>query len=425
MLSRFIDEIPRRSVSVVVGALGSFRVVIVTGARQAGKTTLVRQVLGDQGTLQRLDDEVVLQAARADPATFASYGPLPRAIDEVQRGGDALVRAIKAIVDIDVTPGQFLLDGSADFLTVPTLSESLAGRAAFIELWPFSQGEIDGAADGFLDVVLNVPEQLRSDPPSPLQMADYIARLCAGGFPEAVRLDGPARSRWFANYVRTVTQRDITELTGARKADQLPRLLRLLAARTAGELVVTSVHDAAGLGSRSTTEDYIGFLGMTYLVHQLPAWSRNLSAKAKRHPKVYVTDTGLAAHLLGKQPASLSRPQDPARGPLMETFVVNELRKQQGWLDSEVALHHLRDRDGAEVDVVIEASDGRIVGIEVKASATVTLADFRWLAWLRDKLGDQFVAGVVLFTGERPLAFGDRLTAAPISALWRSVPSRV
>jgi predicted AAA+ superfamily ATPase len=424
MLSRTTGEVRRRSVDVVDAALRSSRVVVVTGARQAGKTTLVRQVLGDRGTLQRLDDEVVLQAARADPATFAAYGPLPRAIDEVQRGGDALIRAIKAIVDIDATPGQFLLDGSADFLTVPTLSESLAGRAAFIDLWPFSQGELDNRPDGFLEVVLNDPEQLRSDPPSPLGVADYLQRLCAGGFPEAVRLDGSARRRWFANYVRTVTQRDITELTGARKADHLPRLLRLLAARTAGELVLASVHDAAGLGSRSTTEDYIGFLGMTYLIHRLPAWSRNLSAKAKRHPKVYVADTGLAAHLLGKEAAVLSRPDDPARGPLMETFVVNELRKQQGWIDAEVALHHLRDRDGAEVDVVIEASDGRVVGIEVKASATVTLADFRWLAWLRDKLGDQFVAGVILYTGERPLAFGDRLIAAPISALWLSTPER-
>ena len=412
------SEIRRRSVGVVEAALRSSRVVIVTGARQAGKTTLVRQVLGGSGTFQRLDDEATLQAARADPVSFASYGRLPRAIDEVQRGGDPLIRAIKAVVDDDATPGQFLLDGSADFLTVPSLSESLAGRASFIELWPFSQGEASGTADGILDAALNAPDRLRYGPRSTLGVSGYLERLCVGGFPEAIGLDEAARRRWFANYLRTVTQRDITELTGARKADQLPRLLRLLAARTAGELVLTNIHQDLTLGSRSTTEDYIGFLGMVYLTHQLPAWSRNPSAKAKRHPKIYIADTGLAAHLLGKNPAGLSRPDDPARGPLVETFVVNELRKQQGWLDTEVALHHMRDRDGAEIDIIVEASDGRVAGIEVKASATVNSADFRWLAWLRDKIPDQFVAGIVLYAGEQPLAFGDRLTAAPLSAIW-------
>lgn len=172
------------------------------------------------------------------------------------------------------------------------------------------------------------------------------------------------------------------------------------------------------MGSRETTEAYIALLEMTYLVHRLPAWSRNLSAKMKRHAKVHVIDSGLAAHLLGRDPNGLERPDAAARGPLMETFVVNELRRQIGWLDLDVELHHLRDRNGAEIDVVLEANDGRVCGIEVKAGRTVGPEDARWLTWLRDRLGDAFVHGLVLYTGDRPLAFGDRISAVPMSYLW-------
>lgn len=413
-------EVPRRLISVVQAALQSFRVVVVTGPRQAGKTTLVNQVVGGAGTFHRLDDETTLRTALSDPVGLVSYGVSPRVFDEVQRGGDALIRAIKAVVDADPTPGQYLLDGSSDFLAIPSLSESLAGRAAFSELWPFSQGEIDGAPDGFLSTLLENPERLRAGPSARLRIPDYLDRACTGGFPEVVSMVPAPRRTWFANYVRTVTQRDITEFSGARKANQLPRLLRLLAAQTASELVVAGLHQNLGLGARETTDDYVAYLGMTYLVHQLPAWSRNLSSKVKRHPKVYISDTGLAAYLLGKQPEALTRPDDPARGPLLETFAVNELRKQTGWIETEVTLHHFRDRDGAEIDIVVEAADGRIAGIEIKAAATATPSDARWLAWLRDKVADQFVAGVVLYAGERPVSFGDRLFAVPLSYLWES-----
>lgn len=408
----------RRLEDHVVAALESFRVVVVTGPRQAGKTTLVRRVLDDAGSFSRLDDEATRQAALADPDRFASHGNLPRAIDEVQLGGDALIRAIKATVDDDPTPGQFLLNGSADFLTVPNLSESLAGRAAFLDLWPFTQGEIEGTPDGFLATTFSNPDALL-DIDSAVEPDEYLERLCIGGYPEAVALNARARRTWFRNYVRTVTQRDITELTGARRAQQLPRLLGLLAANTAGELVTTRIHADSGLGSRDTTDDYIGYLQMTYLAHVVPAWSRNLTRKITRHPKVHIADAGLAAHLLGKDPAALRRPDDPARGQLVETFVVNELLRQTSVLDEpDVGLHHLRDRDGAEIDIVAEAADGRVVAIEVKAARSVNRADAKWLGWLRDKIPNDFVCGIVLHTGDRPFRLGDRLLAIPIAALW-------
>lgn len=413
-----MEELPRRLEPIVEEALEAFRVVVITGPRQAGKTTLVHRALAGRGTFARLDDEATLQAALADPVGFASFGDVPRAFDEIQRGGDSLVRAIKAVVDEKRDPGQFLLNGSADFLTVPTVSESLTGRAAFLELWPFTQGELDGMPDGLLATAFRSPDELLDQEPSALTPPDYLARICAGGFPEAVTMPDRARRSWFRHYVRTVTERDITELTGARRSQQLPRILSLLAARTANELVVSKIHDASGLGSRTTTEDYLAYLQMSYLVRLLPAWSRNLTRKITRHPKVHLADTGLAAHISGKDPAALARPTDPGRGPLVETFVHNELHRQTTWLDDEVRLHHLRDRDGAEVDIVAEAADGRIVAIEVKAAPTATADDAHWLAWLRDKTSHDFIAGIVMHTGPRAYRLGDRLYALPISHLW-------
>lgn len=413
-----MEERARRLEAVVAEALTAFRVVVVTGPRQAGKSTLVRRVLGPGGVLSRLDVQETLDAALADPVAFASFGPTPRAIDEIQRAGDPLIRAIKGVVDLDRSPGQFLLNGSANFLTVPTISESLAGRAALFELWPFSQGELHGGQDGFLARAFADPASLLDGPAATSSPADYLDRICAGGFPEAVGLSGGMRQRWYRNYVATVTGRDVVELTGARRADQLPRLFALLAARSAGELVVSQVHQESGLDARATTEDYIAYLRMTYLVQLLPAWSRNLTRKITRRPKVHIVDSGLAAHALGKDAAALSRPTDPARGPLHETFAVNELIRQAGWLDQDVRLHHLRDRGGAEIDVVAEAADGRVVALEIKAAATANQADGRWLSWLRDRIGEDFVAGFVVHTGQRPFRLGDRLAAVPLSYLW-------
>ena len=271
-----------------------------------------------------------------------------------------------------------------------------------------------------LDRLFREPDSLRSVSASALSASEYARRICAGGYPEPLEMDDRNRRRWFDAYVNTSVSRDVAEITGARRTREMPRLLRSLAARTANELVVSAVHNDIGLGSINTTSDYLAYLEMIRLVALLPAWSANLGARVKRRPKVYTSDTGLAASLLGKDPVALARPTDRARGQMFETFAVNELRRQAGWSDLGVDFFHYRDRNGREIDLVCEAPDGRVAAVEVKASATVRPGHAAHIAWLRDRLGDRFTAGAVFYTGSLSLPLGDRISALPLSALWEA-----
>ncbi len=401
----------------VESALGEARVVLVNGARQSGKTTLARRVAGTAGArFVSMDAPASLRAARDDPAGFLEGEGL-LVIDEFQKAGESLLLAIKEEVDRRPSPGRFLLTGSTRFLTIPTLSESLAGRVDILDLWPLSQGEIRGGRDSLPDHLFGPVSRLRSLRPAALSRREYFEALCRGGFPEAQRRSAAGRRNWFASYVDTVTQKDVPEIARIRQARDLKRVLRLLAANTAGELNVSSLARDLGM-PRTTVDGYLPLLETVYLFFLVPAWSRNLSAKVVRHPKVHILDAGLAAHLLGVDSAGLSLPGCPATGRLLETFVAGELARQRTWSAVPFDLHHLRDRDGMEVDLVLARPDGRVAGVEVKAARSLGASDARSLAWMRDRLGTDFVQGVVLYTGEEVLPLGDRLTALPLSALW-------
>lgn len=420
------ELVERHVCGLVEECIAGFRVTIINGPRQAGKSTLLQQLhtrLG--GRLVTLDDAEQRAAARDDPGGYLQAMPRPLFVDEVQRAGNDFVLAIKAAVDREQRRGGFILSGSTRFLTVPTLSESLAGRAALVELWPFSMAERSGARPSFLDELFDDVQALLRREPEPFTRHEYLRLACVGGFPEATEL-GSARLRatWFSSYLRTITQREVLDIARIRHVDLLPRLYRLLAALTAQELNVNALARNLGIDD-GTVRAYLPVLETVFLVHLLPAWSRNLTARVKRRAKVHLTDTGLAAWLLGQSADALARPGNPAAGALLETLVVNELAKLRTTADVEVGMYHFQDRDGREVDCVLETPAGRVAGVEVKASATVRSEDFRHLLLMRDRLGADFVAGVVFFTGDRPLPFGDRLLALPISCLWggRAVPS--
>ncbi|MHB1925096.1 MAG: ATP-binding protein [Acidimicrobiales bacterium] len=417
----------RQAHRVAEAALDSFRAVVVNGPRQAGKTTLAGELARSRrATVVSFDNAGVYEACAADPVAFLDAYPRPLFIDEFQRAGDPLVRAVKAAVDTNRTPGQFLLTGSSRFLTMAGLSESLAGRAVIIDLWPYTQGEADQlgpTSDSLLGRLFDPTNKLTqlADPyPS---RSEYLQRVCRGGFPEVHELPAGARPIWFDAYVTTIVQRDVPLIARGRHLGELSRLLRVVAARTSQELNVVSVAAATGIDRTSLSRSYLPLLENTYLVRQLPSWSRNLTAREVKHPKTYITDSGLASSLLGVDPDGLALPNAPALGPLVETFVVDELVRQLSFVPGPRAtLYHFRSPDGPEVDVVAEAPDGRVVGLEVKASSNVGQADFKHLRLLRDRIdnvGQPFVMGVVIYLGDKVLPFADRLTALPMCHLWR------
>ncbi|WP_449063472.1 ATP-binding protein [Planomonospora algeriensis] len=404
--------------------LDAFRVVIVNGPRQSGKTTLLQQLnKGRRGTYLTLDDGPLRSAAQADPVTFIADGSRPMMIDEIQRGGDDLILAIKAEVDRENGRGQFVLAGSTRFLSTPSLSESLAGRAGILEVWPFAQEELSGSGRPFLVTAFNDPEALRSSSPSEYGRRDYFELICRGFYPEVIGMRSElTRDGWYRTYVQSVIDTDIREMARIEEPSNLRRLLGIIAASTAQEPNMAKIGSDLQL-HRTTVTRYLGLLETVFLVRQVPAWSRNLVARAVRRPKLHVTDTGLAAHLIGVDADGLAARVSPARGPLVESFIANEIAKQATWAPFRIGLHHWRISQGAEVDLVLERNNGRVIGVEAKATDSVDQKDFRGLTALRDSLGEDFVHGFVFYTGARSLSFGDRLTALPISALWEE-PSR-
>jgi uncharacterized protein len=416
---RTVDLISRRIADHAVEYLDAFRVIIVNGPRQSGKTTLLRQLEACRGgTYLTLDDGALRAAAQADPVAFIVDGPKPMMIDEIQRGGDELVLAIKAAVDRSPDRGQFVLAGSTRFLATPSLSESLAGRASVLDVWPFAQQELTGGDSSFLTTAFEEPESFRTTTQSSYERTDYFERIARGSYPEILTMRSElARAEWYNAYVQAIIETDIREMAKIDEPSSLRQLLRLAAASTAQELNVVKTASDLSL-HRSTVNRYLNLLETVFLLQSLPAWSRNLNARAVRRPKIHVTDTGLAAYLLSVDAEGLAARVAPARGALVETFIANELAKQATWSPFRLNLFHWRVSQGAEVDIVAERTNGRVVGVEAKATDAVNLKDFSGLATLRDSLGDQFVHGFVLYTGQRSLSFGDRLTALPISALW-------
>jgi predicted AAA+ superfamily ATPase len=395
-------------------ALADTPVVLVHGPRQSGKTTLARELGEPAGYAYfSFDDDVTTAAAEADPVGFVADLPERTTLDEVQRVPE-LFTALKSAVDRRRTPGRFLLTGSANVLLVPRLSDSLAGRMEIVRLHPLAQAELARKQPKFLDALFRGGFKAGTWPRLGKELAERIA---AGGYPAALaRSSSRRRTAWYRDYIETLVQRDVRDLARIRALDAVPRLLALAAGQTARLFNLTDLA-APFQQSRPTIRDYVTLLERVFLLETLPPWHSNRLSRLIKTPKLHLGDTGLACALLGLDAAALSADRGML-GQLLETFVFQELRRQASWDEAAIRFFHFRDKDGAEVDVVLERGARELAGVEVKAAATVTAADFRGLRKLRQAAGNRFTAGIVLYDGETRVSFGDDLYAVPIRCLW-------
>jgi len=394
------------------------RAAAITGPRQAGKSTLAKQLqaAGIVPNYFSLDDQATRTAALSDPDGFALTLPRPSVIDEVQRAPD-LMLAIKQILDDDPTPGQFLLTGSADLVTTRVIADALPGRVEYVNLWPLSQAEIAGNRASVVDALLaGAPPQVVGATKGRAASAELVV---TGGFPGVLSLTPRQRVRYFRSYTETVLGRDLPEI-GQVKLDRsrLGQLLRVLAARTTGLVNYSALGRDLGLDDK-TVKAHIELLRQLFLLYRLAPWSVNFGARQVKTPKLMLADSGMAAALVGADAARYAAPdQGTLAGMLLETFVVMELVKQATWSSAAVELYFYRDTEKREVDVVIESLSGDVAAIETKAATSVTSTDVRGLELLRLKLGPRFKAGVIVYAGENTLRLSDRIWAMPLPGLW-------
>ncbi len=408
--------VARHAQHAVEAALADTRVVVVLGARQVGKSTLLEQVASAERAgreVLTLDNQAVRTAAKADPAGFIATLATPVAIDEIQRVPE-LMTEIKLRVDRDKTPGQFAITGSANLLEMKQVKDSLAGRAEYLRLHPFSQGELLGHREAFVPALAGGHFPNVTD--APVGRRAYAEIVARGGYPEIQGRPPNRRPRFFESYVEGILERDLASLGDVADRAVVGRLLRAIGATSAAELNIERL--SSSLSTPATTiRRHLELLEMLFLIRRVPAWSNNLLARTIKRPKVHVADTGLLAYLVGADERRIETDLDLG-GMFYETFVAMELHRQTSWLDDRPQLFHFRDRDQREVDIVIEHRDGSISAVEVKSAATIHPRDFRGLSHLKDKLGPRFKAGALLYTGANTVPFSDRLAAVPIAGLW-------
>jgi hypothetical protein len=416
------DLVKRHLEDIVAERLRDEPVVIISGARTTGKSTLLAACarLHNVDVLD-LDDLVIQRAVKTDPPLFVRADlPRPVCIDEFQHEL-RLLDAIKAELNRSLTPGRYLLTGSTRYTTLPSASQSLTGRAHVMAMWPLSQGELIGHREIAFDLLMSDPAALITATASRTDRRDYERLILAGGFPLAlVRTGEVDRNRWFHDFINLVVHRDVLEIRKIRQRQVMPPVLRKLAAQTGQVLNIAAAANSLQL-EPNLVGDLVALLESVFLVHRLEAFGRTLSARVGRSPKVHLVDSGLAAHLLGVTESKLSA-KSPSTltefGHIVETFAVNELMKQASWSDLAVNFSHFRTHDGHEVDLVMETNEGLTVGIEIKASSTITDNDFRGLRLLRDKLGSNFLGGMLINLGSRSYTYDDRLYVLPLDRLW-------
>ena len=406
--------VTRRAERLVAEAMADTRVVLVNGARQCGKSTLVAQVARHAGAAWfSFDRPSTLESARRDPVTFVRSA-CPMVIDEVQRVPD-LFLPMKELVDAEPVPGRFLLTGSARVLGLRGLPDAMPGRIETIELWPLSQGEIDERPDGFVDAVFSGTAIHHQSTASRDEIIDRIIR---GGFPEAVARSGRRRTRFLESYVADLVNRDVMQLAAIERVHHLRTLIDLLAGRIGQTFTNAGLARVLGL-SQQTVERYIALLEEVFLIKRIPGWGASANTRAVSAAKLAFVDSGVASMLLGADETDLRRIDGPI-GPLLENFVSMEIARQLPMASQTLDLFHYRTKEQVEVDIVLANRRRQVVAIEVKASATVRNDDFRGIRHLKHRLGDNLLAGIVLYLGQQTLPFGDGFLAVPVDAIWET-----
>jgi uncharacterized protein len=407
----------RNATEAVLRALEWSPVVLIEGPRQAGKSVLARDLVGAQRSAAyvTLDDALVLAAARENPQDFILDLPDPVVIDEVQRAPEIFL-PIKLSVDRDRRAGRFTLTGSADVLLLPRIADSLAGRMRIVPLLPLSQGEIDGVKGRFAEMIF-------ADGPLPHfegveSRRGIVERIVRGGFPEAATIpDAVAHAEWMRDYATTLLERDVRDVGAVGDSSALARLLRILASRSGTVLNVSDLSRATGI-ARVTMGRYLALFARTFAVRMVPAWAGDVGRRLVKSPKLLFVDSGLAANLAGVEAERMLDNPDNL-GALLETFVGGELIKEIASSRERIDLMHYRDSRGSEVDWVLEDSQGRLVGIEVKSSGSPSGREFKGLRAFAETVGERFHRGVVLHTGTTAVPMGDKMWALPVEALWR------
>lgn len=406
----------RNIINKIKTALLDTPAILLNGARQTGKSTLIKALIANVNNVSyyTLDDIGTLAAMQSDLTGFISKQNGLTVIDEVQKIPD-LFSVIKLAVDNDRKPGQFLLTGSANIFLLPKISESLAGRMEIISLWPFSQGEIADVCDTFVDYIF--AEEITALKLPHFSWEELLPRILAGGYPEVLtRATNVRRQDWFAAYITAILQRDIKDIANIDGLIMMPKLLKLLATRAAALLNYADISRISTI-PHSTLMRYLALLQATFLIYTVLPWSNNLGRRLVKMPKLFFNDTGLLSYLLGIDRAGLAA-NPYLVGVLLENFVVAELMKQLTWNETRAELFHYRTQAGSEIDVILENRAGQIVGLEIKASTTITAKDFQHLKTLAADLKERFLRGIVLYTGDQILPFGKNLYAMPVSALW-------
>jgi len=405
----------RNILTSVLESLGEHPVVLINGARQIGKSTLIKEFIAKAKPIDyvTLDDPTDLSSIQADTMGFLRDYNRTLAIDEVQRAPSIFIPLKKAI-DERNQEGLYILTGSANVLTLPKVSESLAGRMILYTMWPLSQGELNGKKETFIDRIF------KNDFPrinSSLASKSWLEIIIKGGYPQSIRSSThQKRALWFKSYISTILQRDIRELANIERLTNIPNLLSIIAARVGNFINMSDIARIAGMNV-STIKRYHALLKMVFLTVEIPAWYTNYEKRLIKAPKIYINDTGLLCHLLNVDEGFLARDRT-LFGHIFENFVVMELMKQIGWAKTQVSLYHFRTHTGYEVDLVLEGPGGHIIGLEVKSKSSISEEDFKGLKSLREISGVRFRKGIILYQGEKKVSFSEDLVALPCEALW-------